>query len=380
MNAILKEVHLDAEVNEHIYARELSDVAHTLNYHLEIFKEWMNDPHVNEISINNNPNELWVWRGDERFAVRVLGLNFDKLDTIATLVSNFTNNPLSESNTSISGELPDLSRIEITVYPGCPEGSIYVNIRKHSEYSFSLEDYDKQGYFENTKHVINRKVPEEERTRLYSYLSDDEKLLYEAAKNNEWVKFITLTQQLNDFNGLISGTMGTGKTTFLKSLIELMSPEEMIITVEDSNEIKLKKHPNNKKLFFKRSNGKTENKVGATPTEALRTCLRKTPNVVIYGELRGAEAMIYIEEVANIGLNRTISTIHANSTSLAFARLAGLAKKSEEGKVLNYAEIYDLIYPVVHYVIQLKYFMQQKKRRVTEIYFDPIYNLYRTGM
>lgn len=376
MNAVVK---LEP-ANNGAYVKEISGVAHSLNHHLAIFKKWMNDPNVNEISINDNPSELWIWRGDEIYKEHVAELSYDKLETIAGLVSNFTNNPISESNTSISGELPDLSRIEITIYPGCPEGSIYLNLRKHSEHSFSMADYEAQGYFENTKHVVSTKVPEAERTRLYNYLTDDEKLLYDCACKNEWVKFITLTQELDGFNGLISGTMGTGKTTFLKSMIELMSPEEMIITVEDSNEIKIKKHPNNKKLFFKRGKGKDDKKVGASPIEALRTCLRKTPNVVIYGELRGEEAMIYIEEVANIGLNRTYSTIHANSAPSAYARLASLAKKSEEGKVLSYAEIYDIIYPVVHYVIQLKYFRNMRKRRVTEIYFDPIFNLYRTGL
>lgn len=360
--------------------KPLSDVAITLNHHLGIFDKWYNDPTINEISINDEANTVWLWRGGVWVSEYAPEITFDNLLALANVTSNFTDNQLDERNTSISGRLPDDSRIEITIPPGCPKDTIYLNIRKHSSANFRLQDFVRQDYFVNTKHVFNYSVPEAERERLYQYLSADQAYAYDLAKNGQWVEFITSMMELQGFNGLISGGMGTGKTTFLRSLVELISPKEVIITVEDTGEIPLPNHPNHKHLFFTRGQENKKTKMGATPKEALQTVLRKTPNRVILGELRGDEAFNFVQQVLNMGLNGTLSTIHANGSKLALTRLAGLIKSSEEGKSLSYVEIYELIYDLLHYVIQIKFDTEIERRSASEIYFDPIYTLYKMGI
>jgi type IV secretion system protein VirB11 len=370
----------ESNVVESPVFKEKTRTRGVLVHELKRFEKWLEDPSINEISINDNPHEIWLWRAGKYELVIDHDITMDYLNALANLIGNWTDNHLSESNTSISGELPDGERIEITIPPGCPKNTIYFNIRKHRSKSFELMDFFDQGYFENTTHAINLTVPDQERARLEAFINEDERELYEYAKKGDWFKFLVGTQQLSGFNGAISGTMGTGKTTFLNTLADLIDDSEVIITVEDSQEIQLTHHKNKKQLFFKRGQDNRKEKMGATPTEALLTTLRKTPDRILFGELRGSEAINFVEDVGNIGLNGTLTTIHASSSRLAFTRIASLIKRSEQGKVLNYEEIYDLIYPVVHFIVHIKYFKKENKRRVTEIYFDPIYSLYRLGM
>lgn len=356
----------------------LTGVESTLIHELSVFQEWMSDDEVNEIAINNNPKEVLIWKRGI-WETRTIDQPLD-LERLSSVVANYTSNILSESNPSISGELPDGSRIEITIAPACPPDSIYLNLRKHKASSFTLEEFVEQGYFENTSHCINLSLASDVRQKLRPHLTNDERMLLGLAEDKNWKEFLIKTQELTGFNGIISGCMGTGKTTFLQALIDLVDVNERIITVEDSNEIQLHKHKNYQKLFFKRANENKDKKIGATATEALMTSLRKTPNRVYLGELRGAEALNFVEDVVNIGLNGSLTTLHASSSRLAFTRVASLIKRAESGKGLSFDEIYDLVYPVVHYIIQIEFLANQNKRVCSEIYYDPIYSLYRQGL
>lgn len=349
----------------------------TLIHELTIFKEWMDDPTVNEIAINDSNKEILIWRKGVWEKQEVPAMDLDRL---CSIVANYTDNKLSESNPSISGELPDGSRIEISIPPACPHGSIYINLRKHKASSFTLNEFAEQGYFKDTQHCINLSLPSDTREKLRKHLTHTERTLLSYAEMGDWVGFLEQTQKLQGLNGLISGCMGTGKTTFLQALVDLVDINERIITVEDSNEIKITKHQNYQKLFFKRGNENNKTKMGATPTEALMTSLRKTPNRIYLGELRGAEALNFIEDVVNIGLNGSLTTLHASSSRLAFTRVASLIKRAESGKALSFDEIYDLIYPVVHFVVHIEFLAKENKRVCSEIYYDPIYSLYRQGL
>lgn len=349
----------------------------TLVHELGVFKEWLSDPTINEIAINDSNKEVLIWRKGIWETHEVPPIDLERL---CSVVANYTDNKLNESNPSISGELPDLSRIELTIAPACPSGSIYLNIRKHKSSSFTLHEFEEQGYFKETQHCINLSIPSETREKLRKHLTKDERTLLCFAEQGDWVRFLENTQKMYGLNGVISGCMGTGKTTFLQALVDLVDVNERIITVEDSNEIQLNKHKNYQKLFFKRGNENNKTKIGATPTEALMTSLRKTPSRVYLGELRGAEALNFIEDVVNIGLNGSLTTLHASSSRLAFTRIASLIKRAESGKGLSFNEIYDLIYPVVNYIVHIEFLANENRRVCSEIYYDPIYSLYRQGL
>lgn len=355
----------------------LDSVAITLRDELKVFDQWMDDPDIEEIAVNNDPNVVFVWKKGIWESHKLA--NPLALERIIMVAGNYTKNDVTEYTPIMSGELPCGSRIEITTPPVCQDGHVYINIRKHKSSSLTLSKFQEQGYFKNTKHCLNLSISESEREKIIPYLSDSEKILYDYARDGQWIDFIKMSQKIKGLNGIVSGCMGTGKTTFLQALIDLVNSDERIITVEDSKEIKINHHKNYQQLFFKRKQSGDVKKVGSSPTEVLMSSLRKTPNRVYLGELRGAEALNFIEDVANIGLNGSLTTVHSSGSRLTFTRLASLVKRSDGGKSLGFDEIYDLIYPVVNYVIQIA-FNDENKRHCEEIYYDPIYSLFRQGI
>ena len=136
----------------------------------------------------------------------------------------------------------------------------------------------------------------------------------------------TLTQPMMEFldactksrlNMLISGGTGSGKTTLLNCLSGFIPPEERLVTIEDSAELKLQQ-PHVVRLETRPSN--IEGRGEITQRQLLRNSLRMRPDRIIIGEVRGEEAIDMLQAM-NTGHDGSMTTIHANSPRDALSRL-----------------------------------------------------------
>ncbi|HZK26274.1 MAG TPA: ATPase, T2SS/T4P/T4SS family, partial [Thermoclostridium sp.] len=120
------------------------------------------------------------------------------------------------------------------------------------------------------------------------------------------------------YNIFICGGTGSGKTTFLNVLSNFIPPNERIVTIEDSAELRLSKITNIARMETRNAN--TEG-AGEVPIKALiKTALRMRPDRIIVGEVRGEEALFMLQAM-NTGHEGSMSTGHANSISDMLSRL-----------------------------------------------------------
>ena len=110
---------------------------------------------------------------------------------------------------------------------------------------------------------------------------------------------------------LVSGPTGSGKTTTLYSVLNILNkPEVNIVTVEDPVEYNIK--------YVNQTQINTA--AGITFASALRSLLRQDPNIILVGEIRD-------EETADISINAALtghlvlSTVHTNDAPTAIPRL-----------------------------------------------------------
>ena len=110
---------------------------------------------------------------------------------------------------------------------------------------------------------------------------------------------------------LVSGPTGSGKTTTLYSVLNVLNrPEVNITTVEDPIEYNIK-YINQTQI---------NPAAGITFSSALRSLLRQDPNIILVGEIRD-------EETADISVNAALtghlvfSTVHTNDAPTAIPRL-----------------------------------------------------------
>lgn len=136
----------------------------------------------------------------------------------------------------------------------------------------------------------------------------------------------TLSQGIHDFlmdcvkakcNIVISGGTGSGKTTTLNALASEINPEERIVTVEDSAEMRIR-HPHVVTLESRPPNLEGSGEV--TVRSLVKNALRMRPDRIIVGEIRGGEALDMLQAM-NTGHQGSLTTVHANSGLEALFRI-----------------------------------------------------------
>lgn len=122
-------------------------------------------------------------------------------------------------------------------------------------------------------------------------------------------------------NVIICGGTGSGKTTFLGTLLGLAAPNERLLLVEDISEIAVD-HSHVVRLRTRAANAEG---VGAVSLQDLvRQGLRMRPDRLVVGEVRGADVVDLLNAL-NTGHQGGCATIHANSAADVPARLEALA-------------------------------------------------------
>ncbi len=126
-------------------------------------------------------------------------------------------------------------------------------------------------------------------------------------------------------NIVVSGGTGSGKTTLLNALSSFIPGHERIVTIEDAAELSLDQ-PHTIRLETRPPN--VEGRGQVTIRDLVRNSLRMRPDRIIVGECRGGEALDMLQAM-NTGHDGSLTTVHANSTDDALARLETLAAMSE---------------------------------------------------
>jgi pilus assembly protein CpaF len=118
-------------------------------------------------------------------------------------------------------------------------------------------------------------------------------------------------------NVIISGNLGSGKTTLMNMLVAYIGDKERILTIENPCE-----------LVFQQANViRWEAQGKMTERRLLESALGHGVDRVLIGEIRGEEALEFVE-LLNVGLGGTITSLHANSPEQALDRLLTCCLKS----------------------------------------------------
>ncbi|MFC7688888.1 CpaF family protein [Paeniroseomonas aquatica] len=128
-------------------------------------------------------------------------------------------------------------------------------------------------------------------------------------------------------NVVISGGTGSGKTTMLNAMSQMIDPGERIVTVEDAAELQLQQ-PHVVRLETRPPS--LEGRGEVTQRDLVRNALRMRPDRIILGECRGAEAFDMLQAM-NTGHDGSMSTVHANTTRDALIRIENMVMMGNFG-------------------------------------------------
>ncbi len=126
---------------------------------------------------------------------------------------------------------------------------------------------------------------------------------------------------------LVTGVTGSGKSTTLASLVDLINQKQKrhIITIEDPIEFV---HKDKHSFINQRAIGIDANSF----KDALRSALREDPDVILVGEMRDLETIEIAINAANTG-HLVFSTLHTLSAKDTIDRIIGMFPNDEQNRV-----------------------------------------------
>lgn len=318
-------------------------------YTQDHFGKYLGMDTINEICYNGG-DTIWLQDASSKWHEEATDLTFEKALAFGTASASHKEDQLQKNKPILSAVLTTGERVQVVIPPVTKKNMISITIRKPSKVQYKMEDYEKGGLF-------NKIVHESENKR--SPFDIELKTYYDKG---EWKEFITKSVEYGK-NIIISGATGSGKTTFMKSLIEFIPLEDRLITIEDVEEITFHKHKNFVQLFYP-----SEAKEGDAVTSAslLKSCLRMKPDRILLAELRGAETYDFINVVSS-GHSGSLTSLHAGSVTETFTRLALMTLQNPQGQKMPFDIIEKNLKETIDIVVHFR--AHNGERVITDIYF-----------
>lgn len=301
-----------------------------LDHYLGPLGPFLEAEDVTDIYINR-PSEVWVERlGGAIERVDAKALDILVLERLARQIAAQSSQGVSREHPLLSASLPDGSRVQIAI-PPATRGEVAIAIRKYVVTDVRIDDYAAAGAFDSLSQ-------QEGSTQLQERLS----ALRDKGDYTELLR-TAVKQRANIF---ISGGTSTGKTTFLNALLKEVDPQERLILIEDTPELKAP-HQNMVGMIAARS---ALGEAVVSMEDLLNASLRMRPDRIILGELRGPEAFTFLRAV-NTGHPGSMTTIHADSPERAIEQLVLLVLES--GTHLDRASIAHYVRSSIDVYVQL---------------------------
>jgi len=239
----------------------------------------LGDAFVSEIMVNG-PDNVYA---EKNGMMALTDIKFESsrqlLQTIEKIMAP-TQRRVDESSPYVDASLPDGSRVNIVLPPLSLVGPI-ITIRKFSRDIATMDD-----------------------------------LIKRDTLTDKMAKFLIAAIRAK-LNIIFAGATGVGKTTTLNVLSHYIDESERIITIEDTNELRLKqKHV----VPLEARQANVEGKGEVTIRDLFKNSLRMRPDRIILGEIRGSEALDMLQAISS-GHDGALAVLHASSPSDVVSRI-----------------------------------------------------------
>jgi pilus assembly protein CpaF len=288
--------------------RLVSEVNHEL-FGLGPLEPLLADPTISDILVNSYSN-VFIERRGKLEKTSITFKDDEHLMRVIERIVSTVGRRIDEAQPMVDARLPDGSRVNAIIPPLALDGPV-LSIRR-----FGADPLKMQALIENG--ALTREIA----------------ILFEMCVRAR-------------LNIIISGGTGAGKTTLLNALSAYIPADERIVTIEDSAELQLQQ-PHVVRLETRPSN--IEGRGEVTQRDLVKNALRMRPDRIVIGEVRGGEAIDMLQAM-NTGHDGSLTTIHANSTRDALARLETMIQMT--GMRLSDRAMRQQIASAVNVVIQV---------------------------
>ncbi len=260
------------------------------------------DPRSEDIVLNPD-STLWVKRIGEGF--QAIGeMSPAQAASALNTIAAWKKTVLNREQPILETELPlDGSRFEGVVFPVVRRPTFAIRLRPKR--IFTLDEYEESG-------ILTEKTdPRNQYVRRDTFVEEVRGLSHAAV-----IRAAVAARK----NILIVGATGSGKTTFVNAILDvlvLVAPGDRVISIEDTTELQCSV----RNFVDLRAVG------SVSMLDCLRACMRLKPTRIVVGEVRGAEAHTMLK-AWNTGHPGGAATVHANDALSGLTRLESLVAEA----------------------------------------------------
>jgi len=242
----------------------------------------MDDDNLEEIAINSSKEPVWVYHKKHGWLKTNIEVeNEEQIKHYATMIGRRVGRQLSVLEPLLDAHLNEGDRANATISPVSTNGNT-LTLRKFSRDPWTITKFLKA------------------KTMSLSSAS-----------------LIWLSMHY-ELSALIAGGTASGKTSALNVLANFFPPNQRIISIEDTREIRLPKFLH--WLPMTTRNANSEGKGQVSMQDLLVNSLRQRPDRILVGEVRRREEAQTLFEAIHTG-HSCYATFHANSADEALKRL-----------------------------------------------------------
>lgn len=238
-------------------------------------QQYLISPDVVEIMIVNGA-DLWVER--KSGIHREPSLTHDEVAHLVEGISRVSGRRVDGLSPILDARLPDGSRACVVLAPVALHGTC-INIRKFPSRTLPLAAFGSDSVCDDIRNLVTSHA-----------------------------------------NVVVSGATSTGKTTLISAATEWFHPDERVVCVEDTAEIRCR-YPH--AVYLQTRPPTQEGDGEITVHQLVSTSLRLRPDRLIVGEVRGAEVVDMLLALSS-GHTGSWTTVHAVSARDTISRLMSL--------------------------------------------------------
>ena len=242
----------------------------------------LDDKNLEEVVINNANEPVWVYHHKYGWLKTNIKLdNEEQIKHYSSLIGRKVGRSISLLTPLLDAQLETGDRVNATLNPVSVKGNT-ITLRKFAAKPITITD------------MINQKT------------------ISVAASSLIWLGIEY------ELSALVTGGTATGKTTVLSSLCSFFQPNQRIISVEDTNEIRLPKYLQWIPMLTRLPN--VEGKGEVTLLDLIVNSLRMRPDRIVVGEIRRQREAETLFEAMHTG-HSVYATLHANDVEETINRI-----------------------------------------------------------
>ena len=317
-----------------------------------MFGDYLGINGLTEMAVNR-PGGVWlkidgIWSFEENPKI-----TFAACERFCKTLAKYNDDHISETKPLLSATLDSGERVQAVRYPACERGTYSITIRVPTDRQIPHQKYIDGGFYSQVALEKKQSVDEQRLLNLY--------------KKGKIAEFMELAVKLGK-TIVFAGATGSGKTTYMKTLLAFVPLNIRIITIQDTPEIKFYDHKNYVHLFYP---SEASNTPGAIVTSAglLKSCFRMNPDRIFLAEVRGGETWDFYKVVGS-GHGGSMTSLHSGSVEEAIDGLIERCYQHAECQMLPYAVLRRKILNSTDIICHVD--VSGDVRRMGEIYFKPV--------